>query len=157
MKLKQFHSSTLVVFEITDVSLKTTTQKIWTKHTDEYFFEDILIKDVYELIHHKKYAFGYIFVFMAFFVHFGIELALNPTTGRMPTIISGVLILLAIANVFITQTKIYIPTKKQGLIRLYKNKPSKKKVQEFIYVLEGKVKLAKKTAPTDDKFVYLSE
>lgn len=157
LKLKQFHGSTLFIFEITDSSLKITQQKIWKKNTEHYFFEDVLIKDVYELVHHKKYAYGYVFVFMAFFVHFGIELALNSHTGARPTIISATLTVLSIANVFITETKIYIPTKKQGIIRLYKNKPSNKRVQEFIYILEGKIKIAKKTAPAADKFIYFPE
>lgn len=148
MKLIQFHSFTPVIFEVTDISLKVRQKKILKKETEEFLFENILIKDIYELKHNNRYALGYIFVCVSFFVHSGIGLALNPKHAEwMSTAISGAITFAFIIRYYIPATKIFIPTKKQGLIRLYKNRPSKKKVQEFIYILEGKVNLSTKKKP----------
>ena len=144
MKLKQFHNYTLVVFEINDAMLKVTPKKILNRKTQEFLFQNILIKDIYEIKHHDRYAYGYVAFFLTFLIHFAVESILNPNTDRTMVIVFSILTVLSIVRVFFTRTKIYIPTKDQGLIKLYKKKPSRKKVQEFIYVLEGRALLAAK-------------
>ncbi|MGZ4057194.1 MAG: hypothetical protein ACXVPU_15365 [Bacteroidia bacterium] len=122
-------------------------RKIFKKEKHEIPFEDILIKDLYELKLHDKSALGYVFVCGIFFFRFAEELFLNPGSGKMPFIIFGSLTLLSVLRFFIARTKIFIPTKKDGLIRIWKNTAGKKRLKELIYVLEGKVNLASKKIP----------
>ena len=148
MKLTQFHNSTLTTFEIKDSSLLVTERSIFKKKTQEILFEDILIKDVYDFQHHDRYALGYIFVGMTFFVTFAVEYALNTQHANWkPTAVSGIVTLIFISRYMIPILKIHIPTKNQGMIRFHKSKPNKKSVREFIYVLEGEVNLVAKKKP----------
>ena len=147
MKLKQFHSTTLVVFEITDISLKITPQRLFKKETHEVLLENILIKDVYELEYHSKSILTYIFIFVLLFGVFAEHSFLNPHPDWTLPAIFGALAILFVIRFFIKRTKIYIPTKEQGLIRLFQKQPDKKTVEEFIYILEGKVNLASKKIP----------
>ena len=145
MKLRQFHNYTVIVSEITPTSLRICRQKILRKETEEYLFENILIKDIYEIKHHDRYAYGYVFLFGAILGEFGLVALLNPGTEKTGIIIFSVLTVLSIVRVFLTRTKIYIPTKDQGLIKFYKMKPSKRKVREFLFELEGKALLVAKS------------
>ena len=157
MKLSQFHNTTLTTFEIKDSSLLVTERSILKKRTQEILFQDILIKDVYDFQHHDRYALGYIFVGITFFVTFAVEYALNTQHANWkPTAVSGIVTLIFISRYMIPIIKIHVPTKNQGMIRFHKNKPSKKSVDEFIYVLEGKVNLvAKKTPEKEDLSQFL--
>lgn len=148
MKLRQYNNLTLTTFEIKDFSLLVTEQSIFKKKTQEILFEDILIKDIYDFQHHDRYALGYIFVSITFFVTFAVEYALNTQHGNWkPTVVSGIVTLIFISKYMIPIIKIHVPTKNHGMIRFHKNKPSKKSVVDFIYVLEGKVNLIAKKTP----------
>lgn len=148
MKLSQYHNLTLTTFEIKDFSLLVTERTIFKKKTQEILFEDILIKDIYDFKYNDRYALGYIFVGITFFVTFAVEYALNTKHANWkPTAVSGIVTLIFISRYIIPIIKIHIPTKNQGMIRFHKNKPSKKSVNEFIYVLEGKVNLVSKKKP----------
>ena len=128
--------------------LKVTERSIFKKKTQEILFEDILLKDVYDFQHHDRYALGYIFVGMTFFVTFAVEYALNTQHANWkPTAVSAIVTLIFISRYMIPIIKIHIPTKNQGMILFHKSKPSKKSVDEFIYVLEGKVNLVTKKTP----------
>lgn len=152
MKLSQYHNLTLTTFEIKDFSLLVSEQSIFKKKTQEILFEDILIKDIYDFQHHDRYALGYIFVGITFFVTFAVEYALNTQHGNWkPTVVSGIVTLIFISKFMIPILKIHVPTKNHGMIRFHKNKPSKKSVDDFIYVLEGKVNLVAKNKPEKEE------
>lgn len=157
MKLSQFHNLTLHTFEIQNSSLLITEGTLFKKKILEIPFEDILIKDHYEFQHHDRYALGYIFVAMTFFVTSAVEYALNTQHANWkPSVVSGILTLIFITRYMVPILKIHIPSKSHGMIKLFNNKPSKKSVEEFIYVLEGKVKLmAKKTPEKEDLSQFL--
>lgn len=147
MKLTQRHNSSLHIFEIKDASLNLIEQSLLKRTKKEILFQDILIKDMYELKHHNSYGLGYVSFFICFLVFFIVEMILNPEADRTVLIVVATLTLLSIISYFINTIKIYIPTKGNRIIRLYKNRPNKKRVNEFIYFLEGKVKLAAKKMP----------
>ena len=157
MKLTQFHNLTLHTFEIQNSSLLITEQTLFKKKILEIPFEDILMKDVYDFRNHDRSALGYIFVGLTFFVTFAVEYALNTQHANWkPSVVSGILTLIFISRNIIPILKIHIPTKSNGMIKLFNNKPSKKSVDEFIYALEGTVNLvAKKTPEKEDLSQFL--
>ncbi len=148
MKLSQIHNFTPVTFEITDFTLKINAQKLLGKKVHEIPFKDIFIKDIYEIDDHKKTLLkGLIFVFAAIFGTMAEHLFLAGHGDWTIPSIFGLLAIICAVPYFMKKTTIYIPTKEHGMIRLHHNLPSKKKVQNLIYVLEGKVSLAIKKMP----------
>ena len=155
MKLKQFNDFTLVSFEMNNSSLEVTKQKILRREKEEYLLKDILITDTYALKYHHKSALGGVIFFGGLFVHSAFEPILNPGTSWFTTDVFGALALLFIIRFFVPTLRIFIPTKDQGLIRLYMNKPSKRKVREFMYALEGNVQLVNKISLAKSKYPYV--
>jgi hypothetical protein len=147
LKLKQFQKTTLVIYEITDVSLKITPQSILKKETREILFENILVKDMYELPYHNKSLLPYIYVFVFVFGSTTPYSFINPRVGWTLPIVFGVLTFLYVFLYFIKRKKIYIPTKDQGMISLFNKQPDKKSVERFIEILEEKVNHASAKIP----------
>ncbi|HEY0030294.1 MAG TPA: hypothetical protein VGC65_06010 [Bacteroidia bacterium] len=157
MKLKQFHNLQLVIFEITDVSLKITVRKLFKKEIRETRFEDIQLKDRYELEYRDKAILSYIYICITFFVFFATHAALESHPDWTYTAIAGAVWFLFMLRFFTKRMKIYIPTTDKGIIRLYQKQPDKKSVEEFIYILEGKVNLAAKKMPEKDHLKKFGE
>jgi hypothetical protein len=147
LKLRQFHQTTLITFEITDISLKITSQKLLKKETRDIPFKDILMKDRYELEYHHKSVLPYLSVFTFIAGYLAFFSLINDRMGWTAPSIFAVLSLLCVLRFFISRTKIHIPTKEQGMISLFQKEPGKKSVDPFIHLLEGKVSLSSHKGP----------
>lgn len=154
MKLRQFNEYTLTTFETNDVSLKVTHQKLFKRKKEEYLLKDILISDIYALKHHHKSAIGAVVFFGGLFVHAIFEPILNPASNWHTAEFFGAFTFIFIVRFFVPSIRIFIPTKDQGLIRLYMNQPSKKKVKEFMLDLQAKVQLINKISLIKNKYPY---
>lgn len=151
MKLKQYHGSGYAFYEITDVSLKIESLKVLDKEKHEVFFEDILIDDLYYMKANNKEAFAMVTVLAILFWEFVPELFFSGGKQWIGTAVLGVLLSISVYLFLFPKTKVHIPTKKQGIIRLYAAKPSEKAVKEFIYMLEGKVHLITRSGLRKEK------
>lgn len=144
MKLVQLHKSGFAIYEITDHSLVISSLMVadWQKH--EVLFGDIQVEDLYRMKENNKASLTWIVIYAAFGWKMLEESFLIRETHWLIMSILGFLMLFALVVFFFPKTRIHIPTKAQGMIRMYAAKPSEKKVADFIYNLEGKVKLSKR-------------
>lgn len=157
MKLKQFHNSKIVTCRITDTSLIINIQGLFSKKVYEILFENILIKDKYVLEYRDKSLLVYTFLSVFFFgisaehsfqtYLFEKNQSSHSLSDWVFPIVFGLLTVINIVRFFITRRRILIPTKGQGLIKLFQKQPDKKSVDEFIYALEGRINLMTKKRP----------
>lgn len=147
MKLRQFHNTTFVTYEITETALIVTARAVFRKKTREYLFVNILIKDQYELEHYDKSNLSYITVFLILFGFCAEHEFMQSHSNWTFSIIFAALAVVFIVRFMLKKIKIFIPTKGQGLIHLFQKQPAKKVVHDFMYALEGKVNLHSKKRP----------
>jgi hypothetical protein len=150
LKLSQLHKNAFVIFELTDTCLKITSYRLFKKETREILYEDIIVKDLYELEYRNRYVLSYLYVCVFLFGYFAFYYFLNPRMGWITPLIFGILMLICIIRFFIRRMKIYIPAKDQAVISFFKEQPGKKTVEEFIHILEGKADIARRKGPKED-------
>ncbi|MFL5764259.1 MAG: hypothetical protein ACJ77K_09980 [Bacteroidia bacterium] len=139
MKIRQLHINTLVSLETGEQSVTITMRTIFGKRAHEVKYKDLLVEDIYKLPFHNPYHFGEAVVFLAAGVRLAVGSILMGQWILTYTIL-GIATAL-VARFIFPKTRIYIPTKAQGLIRLYEKEPSRSKVNEFVEELRSKAKL----------------
>jgi hypothetical protein len=108
------------------------------------------VKDLYELESRNRYVLSYLYVFVFLFGYFAFYYLVNPRLGWFVPLILGILMLLCVIRFFVKRMRIYIPTKDKGVISFFQKQPTKKHVERFIHILEGRVDLVKHKRSKED-------